>query len=110
MPIDGPLMAIDGPHGTAMAIDELRWDLSTGGNFGHPLIKKKGFLSKQRVSGKLGILKKKVESIETLSLNENVSLSFLSTTPHTDSVPQTQFLATTPNEIHPLLSRSDCFW
>ena len=30
MPIDGPLMAIDGPHGTAMAIDELRWDLSTG--------------------------------------------------------------------------------
>ena len=23
------LMAIDGPHGTAMAIDELRWDLST---------------------------------------------------------------------------------
>ena len=23
-------MAIDGPHGTAMAIDELRWDLSTG--------------------------------------------------------------------------------
>ena len=37
MPIDGPLMAIDGPHGTAMAIDELRWDLSTGrdnnGNF-----------------------------------------------------------------------------
>ena len=33
MPIDGPLMAIDGPHGTAMAIDELRWDLSTGENF-----------------------------------------------------------------------------
>ena len=30
MPIDGPLMVIDGPHGTAMAIDELRWDLSTG--------------------------------------------------------------------------------
>ena len=30
MPIDGPLMAIDGPHGTAMAIDELRWDLTTG--------------------------------------------------------------------------------
>ena len=30
MLIDGPLMAIDGPHGTAMAIDELRWDLSTG--------------------------------------------------------------------------------
>ena len=30
MPIDGPLMAIDGPHGTVMAIDELRWDLSTG--------------------------------------------------------------------------------
>ena len=30
MPIDGPLMAIDGPHGIAMAIDELRWDLSTG--------------------------------------------------------------------------------
>ena len=30
MPIDGPLMAIDQPHGTAMAIDELRWDLSTG--------------------------------------------------------------------------------
>ena len=30
MPIDGPLMAIDGPHGTAMAIDELQWDLSTG--------------------------------------------------------------------------------
>ena len=30
MPIDGPVMAIDGPHGTAMAIDELRWDLSTG--------------------------------------------------------------------------------
>ena len=29
MPIDGPLMAIDRPHGTAMAIDELRWDLST---------------------------------------------------------------------------------
>ena len=29
MPIDGPLMAIDGAHGTAMAIDELRWDLST---------------------------------------------------------------------------------
>ena len=25
-------MAIDGPHGTAMAIDELRWDLSTGQN------------------------------------------------------------------------------
>ena len=23
-------MAIDGAHGTAMAIDELRWDLSTG--------------------------------------------------------------------------------
>ena len=23
-------MAIDGLHGTAMAIDELRWDLSTG--------------------------------------------------------------------------------
>ena len=33
MPIDGPLMAIDGPHGTAMAIDELRWDLSTGRAF-----------------------------------------------------------------------------
>ena len=30
MPIDGPLMVIDGPHGTAMAIDELRWDLITG--------------------------------------------------------------------------------
>ena len=30
MLIDGPLMAINGPHGTAMAIDELRWDLSTG--------------------------------------------------------------------------------
>ena len=30
MPIDGPLMAIDGPHGTAMTIDELRWYLSTG--------------------------------------------------------------------------------
>ena len=30
MPIDEPLMAIDGPHGTAMAIDELLWDLSTG--------------------------------------------------------------------------------
>ena len=31
MPIDGPLMGpIDGPHGTAMALDELRWDLSTG--------------------------------------------------------------------------------
>ena len=30
MPIDGALMAIDGLHGTAMAIDELRWDLSTG--------------------------------------------------------------------------------
>ena len=30
MPIDGRLMAIDGLHGTAMAIDELRWDLSTG--------------------------------------------------------------------------------
>ena len=30
MPIDGPLIAIDGPHGTAMAIDELRLDLSTG--------------------------------------------------------------------------------
>ena len=29
MPIDGPLMAIDGPRGTAMAIDELRRDLST---------------------------------------------------------------------------------
>ena len=29
MPIDGPLMAIDGSHGTAMAIDEMRWDLST---------------------------------------------------------------------------------
>ena len=32
MPIDGPLIAIDTPHGTAMAIDELRWDLSTGTN------------------------------------------------------------------------------
>ena len=32
MPIDGPLMAIDGPHGTAMAIDELRWDLSRVGS------------------------------------------------------------------------------
>ena len=33
MPIDGPLMAIDGPHGTAMAIDELRWGLSTDISF-----------------------------------------------------------------------------
>ena len=35
MPINRPLMAIDGPHGTAMAIDELRWDLSTGSNNVH---------------------------------------------------------------------------
>ena len=30
MPIDGQLMAIDGPHWTAMAIDEMQCDLSTG--------------------------------------------------------------------------------
>ena len=32
-PLMGPLMANDGPNGTAMAIDELRWDPSTGYHF-----------------------------------------------------------------------------
>ena len=53
MPIDGPLMAIDGPHRTAMAIDELRWDLSTGtvqyiGDCLRKIIKKAGLWTMSR--------------------------------------------------------------